>query len=68
MISDIVEMGRMTKPDEEGGQEVAGVPYVWFNVEEVPSFYEHEIRAPETLYCDLYCCMERSMVRPAFYQ
>ena len=68
MFSEIVEMERITQADtEESSQENAGVPYVWFHVNEVPGFWEHEVRTPETLYCDLYCCRERSRVAPAIY-
>ena len=68
MNTHIVEMERTTQPDEEGSQEVARVPYVWFRVDEVPGFWEHKIRVPENLYCDLYCCRERSMVAPAIHE
>ena len=69
MISKIIEEEKMTQPDEEvGSQEVADVPYISFAYKDLQFFEDLHARKPETLYCSMYNCRERTHPAPAISQ
>ena len=69
MISEIIEMEKMTQADEEvGSQEVADEPYISFAKKDIDYYVDLHVRKPETLYCSMYNCKERTHPAPAVSQ
>ena len=65
----MIEMEKMTQADEEvGSQEVVEEHYISFAKNDIHVYQDLHIRKPETLYCSMYNCKERTHPAPAVSQ